>query len=124
AANAYPVVFAFHGLGGSGQLVSNSFYFGIEQTGGTPSIFIYPDGLETGNGPGWANSDGEDIAFFDAMLSTLQQTYCIDEARVFSTGHSYGGIMSHNLACQRAEVLRAIAPVAGAHFGRGQCSGS
>ncbi len=120
----YPLIFAFHGLGGSAELVSsNRYYFGIEQTGGTPSIFVYPDGLETGNGAGWPNTDGRDVVFFDALLSTMQDNYCVDRARVFSTGHSYGGIMSHTLGCQRAEVLRAIAPVAGAMFGRGECSG-
>jgi poly(3-hydroxybutyrate) depolymerase len=121
---AYPVVFAFHGLGGSGELVSNPFYFGIEQKGGTPSIFVYPDGLDAGEGqPGWPNTDGRDVAFFDALLQTLTSQYCIDENRVFSTGHSYGGIMTHTLACERAEVLRAVAPVAGAHFGFAQCPG-
>src|SRR5690606_9272065 len=42
----------------------------------------------------------------------------------FATGHSYGGIMSHTLACQRSEIMRAVAPVAGAHFGRGECGGA
>lgn len=124
-ATPYPLVFAFHGLGGSGELVSNRFYFGIEQTGGRPSLFVYPDGLDTGMGAGWANSDGQDVAFFDRLLETLQQNYCVDSTRVFSTGHSYGGMMTHTLACERPEVLRAIAPVAGAHFGfgGGGCSG-
>lgn len=112
----YPLVFAFHGLGGSGQLVTNPFYFGIEQAGGKPTIFVYPDGLDTGMGAGWANDGGQDVAFFDAMLASLQENYCVDSSRVFSTGHSYGGIMTHTLACERAPVLRAIAPVAGAFF--------
>jgi polyhydroxybutyrate depolymerase len=121
----YPLVFAFHGLGGSAELVSGKYYFGLEEHGGKPTVFVYPDGLDTGDGAGWANTDGQDVAFFDALLSTMQQTYCIDSARVFSTGHSYGGIMSHTLGCQRADVLRAIAPVAGAFFGGGgaECSG-
>ncbi len=121
----YPLVFAFHGLGGSAELVSsNRFYFGLEQaSGGAPSIFVYPDGLETDNGAGWPNTDGQDVAFFDALLADMQATYCVDSARVFSTGHSYGGMMTHTLGCQRADVLRAIAPVAGAMFARGDCAG-
>jgi poly(3-hydroxybutyrate) depolymerase len=122
---AYPLVFAFHGLGGSAELVSGPYYFGLEQHVGKPTVFVYPDGLDTGDGAGWANTDGQDVAFFDALLGTMQQNYCIDSARVFSTGHSYGGIMSHTLGCERANVLRAIAPVAGAFFGgRGtECTG-
>lgn len=121
----YPLIFAFHGLGGSAELVSGRFYFGLEEPGGRPTVFVYPDGLDTGMGSGWANTDGQDVAFFDLLLTTLQQNYCIDSARVFSTGHSYGGMMTHTLACQRAEVLRAVAPVAGAFFGGGGggCSG-
>lgn len=121
----YPLVFAFHGLGGSAELVSGRYYFGLEEPGGKPTVFVYPDGLDAGDGAGWANTDGQDVAFFDALFAKMQQTYCIDSARVFSTGHSYGGIMTHTLGCQRADVLRAIAPVAGAFFGGrgGECSG-
>ncbi len=122
----YPVVFAFHGLGGSAELVSgNRVYFGFGQSGGAPMIFVYPDGLDTGDGnKGWPNTGGQDVAFFDALMETLQADYCVDSERVFSTGHSYGGMMSHTLGCQRADVLRAIAPVAGAMFGRGgDCAG-
>jgi len=42
--HAYRLVFAFHGQGNTGDGVSNQYYFGIEQKGGTPSIFVYPDG--------------------------------------------------------------------------------
>ncbi len=120
----YPVIFAFHGLGGSGAGVSGQWYFGIEQKGGTPTIFVYPDGLETDQGgAGWPNQGGRDVAFFDAMLSSLTAGYCIDENRVFSTGHSYGGIMTYTLACERADVLRAVAPVAGSRWARSACQG-
>lgn len=38
---------------------------------------------------------------------------------------AYGGMMSHTLGCQRAEVLRGIAPIAGARCGRGGgCAGA
>jgi poly(3-hydroxybutyrate) depolymerase len=113
----YPLVFAFHGLGGSAELVSGRFYFGLEVPEGKPTIFVYPQGLDTGSGAGWANSDGEDVAFFDALLVQMEADYCVDSERVFSTGHSYGAIMTHTLGCERASVLRAIAPVAGAFFG-------
>jgi poly(3-hydroxybutyrate) depolymerase len=119
----YPLVFAYHGLGGSGAQASGSFYLGIEQTGGTRAVFVYPDGLDGGDGAGWPNTDGRDVAFFDAMLNAMQTSYCIDSEHVFSTGHSYGGMMSHTLGCERADVLRGIAPVAGAHFGRADCGG-
>ncbi len=122
--HAHPLVFAFHGLGGSGELVSGQWYFGIEQAGGKPAIFVYPDGLDAGDGAGWPNEGGRDVAFFDALLKQLTENYCVDEARVFSTGHSYGGMMTHTLACQRGDLLRGVAPVAGAaYFAGSSCTG-
>lgn len=122
-AHAYPLVFAYHGLGGSGALVSGQWYFGIEQAGGTPSIFVYPDGLDAGDGTGWPNEEGRDVALFDALYAELTNNYCIDENRVFSTGHSFGGMMTHTLGCQRADLLRGIAPVAGAGYFTGSSCG-
>lgn len=123
--NAYPVIFGFHGLGGSAEGASGNWYLGLEVPGGTPSIFVYPDGIDDGEGAGWPNTGGRDVEFFDALLAHLKSAYCVDAERVFSTGHSYGGMMSFTLGCQRPDDLRAIAPVAGAHFGGGQggCSG-
>lgn len=120
---SYPVIFAFHGLGNSGSGVMSEWYLGIEQKGGTPSIFVYPDGLDDGGGTGWPNMGGRDVAFFDAMVESLKSTYCVDENRIFSTGHSFGGIMSFTLACDRANVLRAVAPVAGARWAQNDCMG-
>jgi poly(3-hydroxybutyrate) depolymerase len=40
---------------------------------------------------------GRDVAFVKALYAKLQGTLCIDETRVFSTGMSYGGIMSNTI---------------------------
>jgi poly(3-hydroxybutyrate) depolymerase len=89
------------------------------------TIFVAPQGLGTDEDPGdtgWPNSDGEDIAFVEAMLDYFEGNYCIDSARVFSTGFSYGGIMSNTIACQLGARFRAVAPMAGALFSFGQNS--
>lgn len=112
---AYPLVFAWHGLGGSGAGAQR--YFGIDGLGQSDAILVYPDALalESQNGQtGWdLGFDGSDFAFFDALLGALETNYCIDRDRIFSTGHSFGGYMSNALGCGRGDVLRAIAPVAG-----------
>ena len=41
---------------------------------------------------------------------------CIDESRIFSTGFSYGGMMSFAVGCARGDVFRAIAPMSGALY--------
>jgi poly(3-hydroxybutyrate) depolymerase len=53
------------------------------------------------------------VEFFDAMLEALTGSACVDESRIFATGHSSGGYFTNVLGCQRGDVLRAIAPVAG-----------
>ncbi len=109
---AYPLVTAWHGLGGDGALARS--YFGIRDQVGDDAIVVYPDGLYAHGGTGWdLTADGRDAAFFDALTERLFAELCIDEERVFATGHSYGGYMSNLLGCARADVLAAIAPVAG-----------
>jgi len=126
---AMPLVFAWHGLGGDGALAR--LYFGVEQEADGGAIFAYPDGLpieSQGGEPGWdLSADGIDVAFFDQLLAELSAAYCVDGARVFSIGHSYGGYMTNRLGCSRADVLRGVGPVAGGPpFGGGQspCTGS
>jgi poly(3-hydroxybutyrate) depolymerase len=118
----YPLVFAWHGLGGSGTGARQ--YFRIEQQAGGQAIFVYPSALpleSQGGQPAWDLSPtGIDAAFFDALLADLSQKYCINQSRVFSTGHSWGGFFTNRLGCSRGNVLRAVAPVAGGRpFGGG-----
>jgi polyhydroxybutyrate depolymerase len=111
----YPIVFAWHGLGGSGSNARR--YFGLEQAAGEAAVIVYPDGLplESYEGrPGWDLSpNGYDIDFFDSLYLQLTESLCIDTDRVFSTGHSFGGYMSNFVGCNRSEIHSAIAPVAG-----------
>lgn len=51
----------------------------------------------------------------DALLDELHRALKLDDARIYATGISNGGAMSHRLACERSEVFAAIAPVAGAN---------
>ena len=50
------------------------------------------------------------------MLERFAGELCFDQSRVFSTGFSYGGMMSLAIGCGRADVFRAIAPMSGALF--------
>jgi poly(3-hydroxybutyrate) depolymerase len=102
------LIFVFHGLGGNGDLIRSHFSFEAEANG--QALFVYPDGLPVQGGTGWSSADA---TFFDVMLSEISADYCVDAARVFATGHSYGGYMSNLLGCARPNVLRAIAPASG-----------
>jgi polyhydroxybutyrate depolymerase len=99
-----PLVFAFHGAGGDGAGIRG--YLGLEAPSQGKAIFVYPDGLSDGSRTGWPDTNGRDIAFFDALLAKLEAEACVDSARVFGTGFSYGGYMSNTLGCKRAGVVR------------------
>lgn len=110
-----PLLFAWHGLGGSGSLARQ--YFRIEQAAANKAVIVYPDALplaNQGNQTGWnLSATGNDVAFFDAMLKEVTSSLCVDSNRIFSAGHSFGAMMTNALGCYRGDVLRAIAPVAG-----------
>ncbi|HEX3597449.1 MAG TPA: Ricin and poly(3-hydroxybutyrate) depolymerase fusion [Polyangiaceae bacterium] len=112
----YRLVFAWHGLGGTAQQVASNWY-GLKSLSANSTIFVAGQGLETtnsvGSGPGWPNTNGEDVAFVKALYAKLQGQLCFDQNRVFSVGMSYGGIMSDTLGCQMGDVFRAIAPMSG-----------
>jgi len=118
----YPVIFQFHPWGGSaeGSLTMYQLNSKIPD-----AIYVSPQGLQAGSGgPGWANTNGEDIAFTKAMLADVQSKYCVDNARIFSVGFSYGGMMSFAVGCEMSDVFRAIAPMSGALYSDFNCQGT
>jgi polyhydroxybutyrate depolymerase len=118
---ALPLVFGFHGATTSAMSFRSAFYGNLLSAMSDEAIVVHPDAL--GDPTAWNNQ--ADVPFFDAMLARLEQTVCVDQSRVFATGHSSGGFFSNTLGCQRGDVLRAIAPVsAGGPFGGGAgCTG-
>ncbi|MFO0631951.1 MAG: hypothetical protein U0168_03785 [Nannocystaceae bacterium] len=108
-----PLVIAFHGLGGSGGLARRMF--GLDAAMGETAVVAYPDGrVRRGREANWdLSATGEDFALFDALVQQLGERYCIDTARVFAVGHSYGATMASALGCKRAASLRGIAAVEG-----------
>jgi poly(3-hydroxybutyrate) depolymerase len=117
ASKPYKLIFGWHWRGGvandvvSGQIVGGPYY-GLESRAKGSAIFVAPEGIDMG----WANTGGSDIAFLRAMLERFNTNLCIDQARIFSTGFSYGGMMSDSIGCEMADVFRAIAPMSGAFY--------
>jgi poly(3-hydroxybutyrate) depolymerase len=118
-AQAYRLVFAWHQLSGSAQSIAGRGYYGLEGPSAGQAIFVAPDGLiGNDNGDqGWWDNDGEDTAFYEAMLDLFTSELCIDEERIFSVGFSFGAMFSFQLACSENSALRAIAPQAGSVWG-------
>jgi polyhydroxybutyrate depolymerase len=56
----------------------------------------------------------DDVGFIRTLLERLEQQVRIDPSRIYVTGISNGGMMTYRLACDLADTVAAIAPVAAA----------
>lgn len=123
-ARAWPVVLNLHGGGGEARGAEASTLMD-EAADREGFIVVYPEGVGktalgklfgTWNGGfccGQAVDEGvDDTAFIDALLDELARQYAVDDARIFATGISNGGIMSHRLGCELSSRIAGIAPVA------------
>ena len=114
-----PILFAFHGFGGSNNFIMNSAGFN-EIADEENFIVVYPQGslilnlFAHWNVGGFTQiSNTDDVAFVDYLISSLSQMYNINLDRVYATGMSNGGFMSFLLACQLSNKIAAIASVTG-----------
>ena len=110
-----PVVFDFHGLGGSGS--TQKGLSGWATLGDSKGfITVFPNGVGNSWNIGRCCSTAQtqnvdDVGFVRAIIKQLQTDACIDSKRVYASGCSNGGGMSYKLACDAADVIAAVAPV-------------
>ncbi len=116
-----PVVFAFHGHGGTMAHAARTFSY---HTHWPQAIVVYMQGLNTpgkltdpeGKRPGWQSGSGDqedrDLKFFDAVFASLKSDFKVDESRVYATGHSNGGSFTYLLWATRGDLFAAVAPSA------------
>lgn len=55
----------------------------------------------------------DDVGFVSALIDEIKSKFYIDEKRIYATGMSNGGFLSHRLACELSDKIAAVAPVAG-----------
>jgi polyhydroxybutyrate depolymerase len=110
-------VINLHGAGATGsEQAALTGYDGVADRQGF--VVVYPDGIDLswadGRGASTPDRQGvDDVGFLAALADRLVHDYGINPGRVFATGMSAGGFMANRLACDRADVVAAIAPVAG-----------
>jgi polyhydroxybutyrate depolymerase len=126
AAKPAPLVLAFHGGGGHAEYMADDEKYGLQKKADEAGFVVaFPNGyskLPGGKFATW-NAGGccgdardkasDDVGFARATVKAIQARYAIDASRVFATGMSNGGMLSHRLACEAADVFRAVAAVAG-----------
>ncbi len=123
AGQTFPLVMVLHGFGASGFV--QQAYFGAGALVTENQAFVLaPDGTVGGDGRQFWNADPaccdfggtgvDDVAYLGGLLDEiLASDWPVDPDRVFLIGHSNGGYMSYRMACERSDIIAAIAPLAG-----------
>lgn len=112
-----PLVFMFHGYTETSTGIANTTHFAVtaDKRG---LIVAFPQGIGNGFNAGdccgtASSSNVDDVGFTKDMIAAIDAEYCIDAKRVYSAGFSNGGFLSYRLACELADKIAAVAPVAG-----------
>jgi polyhydroxybutyrate depolymerase len=116
------VVLVFHGGGGNAE--NARMMTGFDAVADAEGfIVVYPNGtgrrtdrLLTWNGGRCCayamEQNVDDVGFVRTLLADLGTVANVDARRIYATGMSNGAIMSYRLACELADVIAAIGPVA------------
>jgi polyhydroxybutyrate depolymerase len=119
-----PVILNFHGGGGNAE--GQETYSQMDELADEVGfIAVYPEGTgrleeafltwNAGACCGYAfENEIDDVGFVRALLADLETVVNVDERRVYATGLSNGAMMAYRLAAEAADLVAAIAPVAGA----------
>ena len=85
--------------------------FVLVQPDGTGSITAWNGGKDCCGEP--AADDVDDVGFIQALATAVGEEICINRSRIYATGMSNGGYLSHRLACDVPNFIAAVAPVVG-----------
>ncbi|WP_167104703.1 PHB depolymerase family esterase [Mycobacterium sp. DL592] len=111
------LVINLHGAGQNGAIQAGvTNYNAVADRYGF--VVAYPDGIDMswadGRGASVPDREGvDDVGFLAALIGQLTHDFGIPPGRVFVTGMSAGAFMANRLACDRADLVSAVAPVAG-----------
>jgi len=116
---ARPLIINMHGY--TSNAIQQQLYSHFEPIADTANfLMVYPNGTYSGTSRFWNAGISplavNDISFLSNLIDSLKAHYNIDLNRVYSTGMSNGGFMSHTLACELSNRIAAIASVTGSIF--------
>lgn len=116
----FPALLALHGGGGSAMIQAATTT--LNEFASTRKFYVvYLEGsgaIQTFNAGACCGSaraqNVDDVAYVNAVLDDLAANHDVNIAKIFATGFSNGGMMSHRLACSIADRIAGIAAVGGA----------
>jgi polyhydroxybutyrate depolymerase len=119
-----PLLIVLHGFTSNGAEMEDWLRLG-DAADKRGVVWAYPDGSKNASGEQFWNateaccafgSDVDDAAYLAGLVDEIAAATAIDPKRVYFTGHSNGGFMSHRMACDYADRIAAIAPISGVTF--------
>jgi len=119
----YPLLLMLHGYGAAA--IFQQAYLQLSNVDEVPGAFaLAPDGTLDSSGKRFWNAsdaccnfdgkDVDDVAYLSGLIADVSAAWPIDPNKVFVVGHSNGSFMALRLACERADLIAAIAGLAGA----------
>ena len=93
----YPILFVFHGNGGTGSDYVDQFSYHVESAG---LVAVYPDGVANSWNLGPEASNADDVEFVKLIVNELAQYSELDTSRMFAYGESNGAGMAHLLGIE------------------------
>jgi polyhydroxybutyrate depolymerase len=122
-----PLVLVLHGGGGNADNAERMTGF-TDEADKEGFIVVYPEGTgrfkgklltwNAGHCCGYAMKNRvDDVGFINDLIDKLIKDYPVDPRRVYATGMSNGGMMTHRLGIELPKRLAAIAPVVASLFG-------
>lgn len=121
-----PLLLVLHGGGGNMRIQADDRFYGqITSAKKYGHIAVFPNGysrLPRGGLATWnagkccgaaRDRASDDVGFLTQLIGQLKADFPIDNERVFITGMSNGALMAYRMACEKADLVTAIAAVAG-----------
>lgn len=105
-----PVMFAFHGAGGGAASFEGSVFGSVGKMAADKAWRVFPQAY---GGNTWSRDEPDDVAFMGALMKWMDEKACYDKGAVFATGQSSGAYFSHRFACDRGDLVRAVATNSG-----------
>lgn len=127
-----PLVISLHGYSDPGV---DAYFDFAPQVDLKEFLYCIPIGTsDPGGSPFWNATDAccnfyntnvDDSGYLRQLVESIQAQYAVDELSIHFTGISNGGFMSYRMACDHADLVASIIPLAGTtYLDTGDCNPS